>query len=262
MPIDAKSERWSRAASGWRLALPALLALPACAAEPLPRASEAPAQVETAAEASAIEAPSATAEDTSLALAVYRAAGVPDVDRAWSVPDYQRCLDVFVDLVRGGRRDLPRAGSDRSGALFGRVVDARNFEAPAGSSPEERARGLENYLALFPGFLKVYSPANDGIDFSLEQAELIVGLLELLKSALGSSRDYSALDASWTPRYEQQKQVTLGVVRGARTMLAEPDRYSMPLRRHLEAHLARLAPELERHLDPEAAREVHAIASE
>jgi hypothetical protein len=108
----------------------------------------------------------------------------------------------------------------------------------------------------------VYSPASDGIDFSVEQAALIVGLLELLKSSLSGSRDYSAVDASWTSEYERQRQVTLGVVRGARTMLAEPQRYSISVRRHIKAHLKRLAPELESHLDQQAAHELHAIALE
>jgi hypothetical protein len=256
----------------WRRSWTWLLVLPACGAEPPPRVAEAPALVETANAAAggtgtdlghgALALPIPTAPDTSLTLAVYRAAGVPDVDRSWSVEDYQRCLDVFVELVRTGRGDLPRAASSRSGALFARVVDARNFETPSGVTAGNRARRLRSYLEVFPGFLKVYSPASDGIDFSVEQAALIVGLLELLKSSLSGSRDYGAVDASWTSEYERQRQVTLGVVRGARTMLAEPERYSISVRRHIKAHLKRLAPELESHLDQQAAQELHAIALE
>jgi hypothetical protein len=257
----------------WRGSWSWLLVLAACGAEPAPRVAEAPALVETAGAAAAsgtgtdleheaLALPIPTAPDTSLTLAVYRAAGVPDVDRSWSVDDYRRCLDVFVELVRAGRGDLPRAASSRSGALFARVVDARNFETPSGVTAGDRARHLRSYLEVFPGFLKVYSPASDGIDFSVEQAALIVGLLELLKSSLSGSRDYSAVDASWTSEYERQRQVTLGVVRGARTMLAEPQRYSISVRRHIKAHLKRLAPELESHLDQQAAHELHAIALE
>jgi hypothetical protein len=252
MPIRANHHRFQTWASG------GLLALQACASPPAAREAHAPELVETAEEANALEPLHPTAEDTSLPLAVYRAAGVPELDQAWSASDYQRCLQVFVDLVRGGRGDLPRAGSARSGALFARVVDARNFAARPGAAGE-RASELASYLDVFPGFLKVYAPASDGVDFSVEQAELIVGLLELLKSALDGSRAYGAIDASWMSRYEQQKQVALGVVRGAGTMLAEESRYSPPVRRHLRAHLARLAPDLGRHLDPEAAHELHAL---
>lgn len=267
-----------------------LLALHACAGQPSARMPEAaPPLVETATEASvppasaatsspgpgvvpaearsaapttraATAAPAAPASDTSLALTVYRAAGVPEVEHGWSVGEYQRCLQVFLELLRSGRSDLPRAHSPRSGALFARLVDARNFDDPPGAAAAERARRLQGYLEVFPGFLKVYAPANDGIDFSLEQAELIVGLLELLKSSLVGSRDFSARDASWTKEYERQKDITLGVVRGVGTMLAEPERYAEPVRRQLEAELARLAPDLEAHLAPQAARELRNLA--
>lgn len=254
----------------------------ACAGAPAPRAAEAaPELVSTASSPSPSEpqttplpaaadlasspqppndaSPSA-ASDTSLPLAVYRAAGVPEVDQPWSVSDYERCLQVLVDLLRSDRADLPRHGSTRSGALFARLVDARNFAATPGLTTGEHARRLRGYLAVFPGLLKVYSPANDGIDFSVEQAELIVALLELLKSALEASRVWSVQDTRWAEVYEVQKQMTLGVAKGARAMLDEPQRYSPELRERLQAELARRAPELERHLNAEDAREVHAIA--
>ena len=258
----------------------------ACGGAPAPRAAEAaPELVSTASSPSPTEqqppsaagpasappsapppsgdaspaSPSA-AGDTSLPLAVYRAAGVPEVDQPWSVADYERCLQVLVDLLRSGRADLPRHGSARSGALFARLVDARNFAATPGLTTGEHARRLQGYLAVFPGLLKVYSPASDGIDFSVEQAELIVALLELLKSALEASRPWSVQDARWVEVYDVQKQMTLGVARGARAMLDEPQRYSPAIRERLQAELTRRAPELERHLTTEDAREVHAIA--
>jgi hypothetical protein len=198
--------------------------------------------------------------DTSLPLAVYRAAGVPELDHPWSVTDYEHCLEVFVELLRSGRADLPRHGSARSGLVFAHIVDERNFKPSPGLTAGEHARHLQAYLQVFPGILKVYSPASDGIDFSVEQAELIVGLLELLKSALESSRQWSVADPRWTEEYERQKQMTLAVVRGVQSMLAEPERYSPALRQRLKTELARRAPELERHLSAKDAREVHAIA--
>ncbi len=203
---------------------------------------------------------SSAASDTSLPLAVYRAAGVPEVDHPWSVAEYEHCLEVFVELLRSGRADLPRHGSARSGAVFARLVDARNFEATPGLTTGEHARAMQGYLALFPGLLKIYSPASDGVDFSVEQTELIVSLIELLKSALEASRQWAVQDPRWAEVYEIQKQMTLGVARGARAMLTEPQRYSPALRERLKVELARRAPELERHLTPDDARELHAIA--
>jgi hypothetical protein len=186
---------------------------------------------------------------------------VPAIEQAWSARDYERCLGVFGDLVRGGRSDLPRRGSPRSGPLFARLVAVENFRAADEAAPPERARRLREYLAAYPGLLQVYSPASDGIDFSVEQTELIVSLFELLKSALDSSRVLAATDAAAADAYAQQQQMALGVVRGASTMLAEPERYALPLRRYLKAALVRSSPELERHLEPSAASEVHALAA-
>jgi hypothetical protein len=198
--------------------------------------------------------------DTSLPLSVYRAAGVPDVDQAWSARDYERSLTVFVDLLRSGRGDLPRRGSQRSGALFARLVAVDNFRSAEQAAPPERARRLQSDLDVYPGLLKLYAPANDGIDFSVEQTELIVSLFELLKFALDSSHPLAAGDPAWADAYARQQQVTLGAARGASAMLAEPERYALPLRQYLKAALVRLAPALEQHLEPSAANEVRAMA--
>jgi hypothetical protein len=254
------------------------LVMLACSTPPLPQAPEAAPELVATAEPSgkaSTPAPGAPKDaqavqsarpepqnDTSLELAVYRAAGVPDIERPWAPEDYEHCLQVFGQLLRGGRGDLPRQGSPRSGALFARIVDPSNFAATsrAAASPSDRARALERQLETFPGLLQSYSPANDGLDFSTEQADLGVALLELLKLALSSSRDLAATEATWADVYGHQKIVTVGVVRGLQQMLGERERYPEPLRRRLKGELSRLAPELESHLDPDDARAVHAAA--
>jgi len=243
----------SRPAAAPLESAPALVAT--APAPPAPGSGE-----QASAEASALPVISPEA-DTSLALPVYRAAGVPELEHAWSARDYERCLSVFADLLRSGRSDLPRRGSQRSGALFTRLVAIDNFASAAEAAPSERARRLQGYLEVYPGLLKVYSPANDGIDFSVEQAELIVSLFELLKSALDSSRAIGGADPAWAEVYFRQQQMALGVVRGASAMLAEPERYSPSLRQYLKSALVRLAPAFEQHLDTNAASEVHAIAA-
>jgi hypothetical protein len=103
------------------------------------------------------------------------------------------------------------------------------------------------------------------MDFSVEQTELIVSLLELLKSALDSTHALAADTASENPAsadvYSRQQQMALGVVRGASAMLAEPERYALPLRQYLKAALVRSSPALEQHLDPNAASEVRSLAA-
>jgi hypothetical protein len=291
-PIEGP--RWARRATlaiaiGVELAL--VLACAAPAAVPIETAPElvetAPAGGASGSAANADADPSAALPnispdaDTSLALAVYRAAGVPEIDHVWSARDYERCLAVFADLLRSGRSDLPRRGSQRSGALFARLVAVENFRSADEAALPERARRLQGYLEAYPGLLQVYSPASDGIDFSVEQTELIASLLELLKSALDSTRalavesraaenraaenraaeNRAAGDAAPADVYVRQQQMALGVVRGASAMLAEPERYAPPLREYLKAALVRSSPALEQHLEPNAAKEVRELVA-
>jgi hypothetical protein len=193
---------------------------------------------------------------------VYRAAGVPEVAREWSAEDYQQGTRVLLQMVRSGRQDLPRQQSQRSGEVFARLVATANFSSIAeGETATSRARLAQQYLGVFPGLLQLYSPANDGLDFAPEQAELIVALLELLKLALDSSRDCVLEEATWQGRYDEQKTMAVGVLQGVGSMLAEVDRYPAPLRERLQNHAARLAPKLVSHLDDQQRGLVPIIAT-
>lgn len=238
--------------------------LAACAgASPPPAVAEsAPALVELGPPAAAPpETPVPDAPlDTSLTWAIYRAAGVPEIDRAWSVEDYRRGVQVLGKMAGESRAELPRKTSERSGSVFTRLVDRDNFAGLAAlGTAEARARLGEDYLVVFPGLLQLYSPASDALDFAVEQGELIVALLELLKLSLDASRVYTAEDAAWSERYERQKAMTVGVLRGVGAMLLEDERYTPALRQRLEAEAARLGPALASHLDPERRRLVDDI---
>lgn len=190
--------------------------------------------------------------DTSLTWPTYRAAGVPEIDRAWSVEDYRQGVQVFGKMAASSRTELPRRDSERSGGVFGRLVSLDNFARVAASgAAEARARLGEEYLAVFPGLLQLYSPASDAVDFAVEQGELIVALLELLKLSLHASRTHTASEAAWGERYERQKAMTVGVLHGVRAMLLEEKRYTAELRQRLKGDAARLGPELVSHLDIE-----------
>lgn len=193
--------------------------------------------------------------DTSLTWPIYRAAGVPEIDRVWSVEDYRRGVQTFGKMAVTSRAELPRRESQRSGSVFARLVDADNFAALAApTSAETRARLGDEYLAVFPRLLQLYSPASDALDFAVEQGALIVALFELLKLALDASRVYASEDAAWAQRYEQQKAMTVAVFRGVGAMLLEDRRYTAALRQTLKGEAARLGPELASHLDAEQRR--------
>lgn len=193
--------------------------------------------------------------DTSLTWPIYRAAGVPEIDTAWSVEDYRRGVQVFGKMASASRAELPRRDSERSGGVFGRLVSLDNFSGVGASdAAEARARLGEDYLAVFPGLLQLYSPASDALDFAVEQGELIVALLELLKLSLDASRLHAAANTAWGERYERQKAMTVGVLHGVRAMLLEEQRYTAELRQRLQGKAARLAPQLVSHLDVDQRR--------
>lgn len=233
--------------------------LVACAgAQSPPTAAEsAPPLVSPEASAPASPAPPVVDAplDHSLTWPIYRAAGVPEIDRPWSVEDYRRGVQVFGKMAGVSRAELPRRDSQRSGAVFARLVDRDNFAAVASpGAAESRARLGQDYLAVFPGLLQLYSPASDALDFAVEQGELIAALFELLKLALDASRVYTAENAGWGERYEQQKTVAVGVLRGVGAMLLEAGRYSAALRQRLKGEATRLGPELASHLDADRRR--------
>jgi hypothetical protein len=231
-----------------------VLMLAACAGSAPPPPSEAesaPPLVipEAAASAELTPAVPEAALDTSLTWPIYRAAGVPEIERVWSVEDYRSGVQVFGKMAGVSRAELPRHDSQRSGSVFARLVNPDNFAAVAAMGEvEARARLGEDYLAVFPGLLQLYSPASDALDFAVEQGELIVTLFELLKLALDASRSYAGEDTGWRERYEQQKAVTVGVLRGVGSMLREDQRYPAELRQRLKGEAARLGPELASHL--------------
>jgi hypothetical protein len=215
------------------------LMLVACAgaAQPPPGSAEsAPPLVGPEANARApLDAP-VVALDSSLTWPIYRAAGVPEIDRAWSVDDYRRGVQIFGKMAGVSRAELPRRDSPRSGVVFARLVDRDNFAAVAApGAAEPRARLGQDYLEVYPGLLQLYAPATDGLDFGVEQGELIVALFEL------------------------QKAVSVGVLRGVGAMLLEDGRYSAALRQRLKRETARLGPELASHLDADRSRLIHDI---
>ena len=264
-PADATPFTASLLIAGALLAALAPLSCTAHAPPGPARAESAPALVPTASgqsdtgDAPVGLAPSGTAEaaapaavDSSLPVSVYRAAGVPELDREWSVEDYARGARALLQMGQSGRDGLPRKESQRSGEVFARLVAAANFSSiPKADTATSRARLAQQYLGVFPGLLQLYSPASDGLDFAPEQAELVVSLLELLKLALDSSRDYVLEEASWQGAYDEQKAMAVGILRGIGNMLAETDRYPGPLRERLREHTARLLPTLVSHLDAE-----------
>ena len=97
--------------------------------------------------------------DVSLSLDKYVAAGVPAIDKPWGIAEYQAASNGILKL--GSKWEaLPRFESERSGALFNRMVSAENlkFLSDTAITPEKKMQLatdlmthsvalLQNYLA-------------------------------------------------------------------------------------------------------------------
>jgi hypothetical protein len=66
--------------------------------------------------------PAVLVEDQSLSLDQYKTVGFPDTGRGWSVDDLKLAAKAMGQLGKQDPSYLPRAGSDKSGKLFARLV--------------------------------------------------------------------------------------------------------------------------------------------
>ncbi len=86
-------------------------------------------------------------EDDSLLVGEYRKRGIPDPSVNWSKEQYVTTLRLLESLER---KELPRAGSDRSGILFERLVKS-HLEVPSIATEREGVRNLGDLYAASDG---------------------------------------------------------------------------------------------------------------
>jgi hypothetical protein len=189
----------------------------------------------TAEPAVAVRAP---ADDGSLELVAYAAAGIPDPSLPWQAAQYEQAVQLLLRSSAGGRVALPRRSSPRSGALFARLVAVDNFAAAGGAPPAEQAQLAARAVALVSALCGLYAPGNDGLNLASEQVALVAALLQRLDVALDRSRVQASTDASGHEAYEQQKRAVQAVFRGALAMLGETGRYSEAERTELRSALS------------------------
>lgn len=201
--------------------------------------SQAPAAMHPAPEAAlhGAPAPAPAAEDSSLELAAYSAAGIPDPNIPWRAEQYEQAVQSLLRSSAAGRSQLPRRSSPRSGALFARLVAPDNFFFTAAVPPAEQALLAARAVALVSTLCGLYAPGNDGLNLGSEQVALVAALLRRLNVALDRSRALARSDASGNEAYEQQKQAVQPVFRGALKMLGETSRYSPAERAELRSAL-------------------------
>ncbi len=230
--------------------------LSACSHEPAPAspngvapAQVAPAPAKTAADVAKEDAAVPVSEDRSLDPAVYSASNLPDPNAPWSPQEYATAAEVLGGLARQNRLFLPREDSERSGAVFARLMARENFE---GLTPQ----AANDYLQVLPRFFALYAPASDGAAFPREQVRWAELMLWLYPRALHALAEGHKAGVVPEQPLTQQRAIAVGVVRGAAHMLTEIQRYRSADRTLLESSLASAEPELRPELSKEQADQV------
>jgi hypothetical protein len=114
-------------------------------------------------------------DDTSLPIAEYLALGVPPVDRPWSVDDYKTAVFVLDSIGQAQPGALPQYQSERSGALFARLVAIDNAQAADPTITDAvKLNGMLPLTQEFANLMRIYTaPGAQGIVFDNELAELL-----------------------------------------------------------------------------------------
>src|SRR5262249_7733861 len=126
-----------------------------------PTAPAAPAAAPAAQAPAARSATAPAMRDASLTLAEYIDAGVPAPDRVWTSADYQ-AASAALERIGKDRDVLPRWRSDKSGALFERLVDARNLDLLRDhkTPPDMRLAMGADYMKYSNELLRAYVARN------------------------------------------------------------------------------------------------------
>jgi hypothetical protein len=167
--------------------------------------------------------PRPPADDTSLSLDAYIAAGMPAYDRSWTGTDMEKAFKVLQKLAKDKGR-LPRYGSERSGKLFDRMASEDNLEFcdDPSDSLTKRYSSYSQYIDALKGISDLYESA-----FATDSAyrpdcvEIVNGAGQRAVSCGLKLADeiVSALDKS-DPSYARKMKGLDLMKRGAATMAA------------------------------------------
>ena len=97
--------------------------------------------------------------DNSLTIGAYRALGVPDPNRQWTITDYTQAHNVLAKLRWEKQYQLPVKDSKKSGLLFDRMVslDYLSFLQDSTIPLNEKARMISEFGVVYDYWMDVYT---------------------------------------------------------------------------------------------------------
>ncbi|HEY5955587.1 MAG TPA: hypothetical protein VIV60_03495 [Polyangiaceae bacterium] len=197
--------------------------------------------------------------DNSLSLGAYRSRGIAAVDRTWSGGDMVEAAAKLRQLVNREPGRLPRSGSPRSGALFGRMTSADNLTSlqdpslPVAIRLPSAIEFMGGLDALFTLYLtEMQEQRVSGADIvELDGARLrtIEVVIALLETSLAEQRRDEPTRANRLAAFDRVRQGLYEVLSGILGSIADPRQLGVSSRRRLVGYclqsLPRLAPKLE-----------------
>jgi hypothetical protein len=98
-------------------------------------------------------------KDNSLTIDAYRKLGMPDPDKQWEMKDYTQAHNVMAGLKWARPTELPVKDSEKSGALFQRMVslDYLSFLHDSTITRSEKARRITKFGRVYDYWIDVYT---------------------------------------------------------------------------------------------------------
>lgn len=229
--------------------------------------------------ASASELP--IARDESLTLDQYVQLGFPELGVDWSSDERATVRTLLRDLAGQRPTQLPRFASERSGALFQKLISEEFFRRTAAEgaigrltgseleqlSADELARAIDS--DSLPG---IYSPKSTGLVFDRElvefaaqqlaQAVRIRGDMEESLARLESEPTLGAHGEDFVNRYSSQLEDSDPIVVQSFLQLvsaAVAERFTREARAEAAAHLVKQIPQIAPTLSPEARSDLREV---
>ena len=173
--------------------------------------------------------------DRSLTLDDYAKNGMPPISHAWTTKEFRTAGSVLDKIRRTDAGTLPRMGSDKSGALYTRLVSVDVLKQINSVPPEKRFVKALEMMSIAAALFGPYSNAKDqGWDYDDEMVDLLRQNVEGTASVMDALRnppaetkndpDFPAMSWLLTIMAEAQSNLTVDFLDPAQVKRLEPRR--------------------------------------
>ena len=168
--------------------------------------------------------------DNSLTIDGYRELGIPDPNQQWDMADYAKAHNVLAKMKWERQLQLPMQDSDKSGALFDRMVsiDYLVFLQDSTLTRSEKAQKISEFARVYDYWIDVYTiPTLKANYYNREIMSVRLFNLRLTEAALNLANKINdsddPADVALQYGYESIKRAYLECV----SSYLQPDNYRL-----------------------------------